>query len=243
MLVLKSIYFDLDDTLIYTKHKFNQAMVDCLQEFNNFFGVDNPHPKNVLDYLLNLETINVETLGFDKGRFPDSMIQTYKYFTDRLGYEYTEQMEQRIISISNKVNEPPFLVQPSAIEVLKTIRPEVDEMFIYTMGSSSVQNEKAKALSQEVLELFNDVIVVSKKDTQTFKSILDKRDPKNCIMVGNSARSDIFPAVKVGSFAVHIPTETWNYDVHPEPFYYNRLYTIPSIKQLPSILKIIQEDI
>ena len=61
-------------------------------------------------------------------------------------------------------------------------------------------------------------------------------------MVGNSARSDILPAVKNGAFAVHIPTETWTYDTHDEPFYYSRLYTIPTIKQLPSILKLIQDE-
>ena len=160
---MKSIYFDLDDTLIYTKHKFNQAMVDCLQEFNVFFGVNNPHPKNVLDHLLKLEIANVESLGFEKGRFMDSMINTCKFFADRLGYEYTADMDTRIQKIANQVNEPPFLIQPRALEVLELIRPMVDEMFVYTMGSPSVQMEKVNSFPPAILDLFSDIIVVPKR--------------------------------------------------------------------------------
>jgi putative hydrolase of the HAD superfamily len=112
-------------------------------------------------------------------------------------------------------------------------------MFILTMGDPSVQQVKIASLPREIADAIDDVFVISKKSEEALREAIGGRDPRECVMVGNSARSDIAPAVKVGAYAVHIPTETWMYDVHGETFYYNRLYTIPSIKQLPTIIKAI----
>lgn len=239
---MKSIYFDLDDTLIYTQYKFNQAAVQCLQALNECFGVDNPHPKMVMDHFIDLELNNAEEFGFKKIRFANSWVNTYRYFVDRLDYDYDKEMENKIWEIANQVNEPPFLAREDAFKAIKKVRPLAKEMFIYTMGDKAVQEDKVRALPKDMINYFDDLIVVPKKDINSFKKVMDDRHPKSCVMVGNSARSDIFPAIKNGAYAIHIPTETWTYDLHHEPFYYPRLYTIPSIKQLPTILKAINEE-
>jgi putative hydrolase of the HAD superfamily len=236
---MKSIYLDLDDTLIYTQYKFNQAAIDCMAAMSVHFTVDNPHPKLVMDHFINLELENAENFGFQKVRFANSWVETYRFFTERLDREYDTAMEQRIKEIANQVNEPPFVPVKNAAKAIERTRPLAKEMFILTMGDPAVQQAKIDSLPREITEAIDDVFIVSKKSADILKEIIGDRDPRDCVMVGNSARSDIAPAVKVGTYAVHIPTETWMYDAHGESFYYNRLYTIPGIKQLPTIIKAI----
>ena len=238
---MKTLYVDLDDTLIYTQYKFNQASVDCMKAINHFFGVSNPHPKAVVDHFIDLELDNASKFGFKKIRFANSWVETYRFFVERLDCEYDLAVEDQIFEIANQVNEPPFIMCDGADEAIADALKYTKDFFILTMGDESVQKAKIETLPSIIQDNIREIYVVAKKDTNTFKEIIGKRNPKDCVMIGNSLRSDIVPAVKTGAYAVHIPVETWTYDIHNEPIYYNKLYTIPSIKQLPNILKAINE--
>lgn len=239
---MKNIFFDLDDTLLHTQYKYNEAALECMSAFSDFFSVATPHPKMIMDHFTALELTNAKKFGFNENRFASSWVNTYRFFSDRLGLDACSEAEEKLYDIANKVNCPPFVYMESAPNVLNFIRDKVDEMFILTMGDTRVQSSKIDAMPDGMKELFDGFHIVSKKDAEEFKKIIAHRDPKECIMVGNSPRSDILPAIANGAYAVHIPTDTWLYDVHSEPFYYNKLYTIPSLKQLPNILRAIQED-
>lgn len=238
---MRSIYFDLDDTLIYTQYKFNDAALDCIKVINRNLGYSCPHPKAVLDYFIELELSNAEKYGFQKIRFANSWVETYKFFAERLDMEIDPELSNQIFEIANQVNEPPFIVCPEVEEALRQASKEIEEMFIFTMGDPKVQQAKIDALPGNVRNFFKDFYIVPKKTVEAFKEVLGERNPKECIMVGNSVRSDILPAIGTGVYVIHVPAETWMYESHSDPYYYNRLYTIPSIKHLPNILKAIQE--
>ena len=61
-------------------------------------------------------------------------------------------------------------------------------------------------------------------------------EPHEMIMVGNSLKSDIAPAIAIGAQAVHIPFHvTWQLEVH-EDFEHPRMVKIDNITELLDLL-------
>ena len=55
-------------------------------------------------------------------------------------------------------------------------------------------------------------------------------------MVGNSLRSDVLPALNIGSFAVHIPSEVmWQHEVIDD-FEHERMVQLSEFEKLLEIL-------
>ena len=53
------------------------------------------------------------------------------------------------------------------------------------------------------------------------------------VMVGNSLRSDILPALAAGSYAIYVPHDmTWSYEQADEPVDHQRYRKIPHIGTL-----------
>jgi putative hydrolase of the HAD superfamily len=65
------------------------------------------------------------------------------------------------------------------------------------------------------------------------KELAEERDSKKVWFVGNSAKSDIAPALEIGIGAVYIPQETWAYDNHSlNNLDQSRLVTLTNIKEI-----------
>jgi putative hydrolase of the HAD superfamily len=81
---------------------------------------------------------------------------------------------------------------------------------------------------------------VSNKGKDEYVALCDHLDitPDQLLMVGNSFRSDIAPALAVGSYTVHIPYHVvWELE-KSEEFPHERLEKISNFKQLLRILSI-----
>ena len=231
-----SVYFDLDDTLIFTQYKYNLAAMGCATTLLREFGLHAPHPKTVLDHFAAVDLRNTEKHGFRRSRFAASWQETYDHFSASLGVATREHTREELEAIVATVTNPPFLVKPEVEFVLAQVRPLAAEMFILTMGEDRVQRNKAASLPVGVQQAFDDVLVVHRKDEKGFRKILDGRDPSRCIMVGNSMRSDVIPAISGGAWAVYLPFETWAYE-QLEPVTSERLFTIQSFRQVPRVVK------
>lgn len=231
-----TFYFDLDDTLIFTQYKYNNAAMNCTAVLLREFGLHAPHPKSVLDHFASVDLRNTEKHGFRRSRFAASWQETYDHFAAAIGVAVREQTREEIEAIVATVTNPPFLVKPEAEAVLSQLRPLAAEMFILTMGEERVQRNKVTALPVEVQRVFDGVIVVPRKDEKCFRKAMDGRDPSRCVMVGNSMRSDVLPAIASGAWAVYLPFETWAYE-RLEPLTSDRLFTVQSLKQLPRVMK------
>jgi putative hydrolase of the HAD superfamily len=66
---------------------------------------------------------------------------------------------------------------------------------------------------------FNAVEIVSDKKASTYARIFTRHadGPARAMMVGNSLKSDVIPAIEAGSWGVHVPQpQTWAME-HDEP--------------------------
>ena len=112
--------------------------------------------------------------------------------------------------IQKNLLDHPVILLPGVIRTLEEIRNLQVTTIVYTMGEKDHQTDKFErsGLSSYVDELR----IVPAKNVNAFRDVLVYADvePRNCMIVGNSPRSDINPALSVGAIAVHVVRDrTW----------------------------------
>ncbi len=130
----------------------------------------------------------------------------------------------------------PVILLPGVISTLKEMKYLQVKTIVYTMGEKDHQTDKFKrsGLGSYVDELR----IVPLKNVNALRDILvyARVEPENCMIVGNSPRSDINPALSLGAIAVHVLRDrTWAAEREDfiDP---GKVITIERFDELPGVL-------
>jgi hypothetical protein len=117
-------------------------------------------------------------------------------------------------------------------------------MYIWTQGDRQVQEQRIK--DSGLGKLFKAVEIVDEKSPTVLKNLLNKWaiDPTKAWVVGNSARTDIAPAVESGLKAIWIPADVWDKEreILP-PVKDGQVYLVETIKDILEVLLPTQTDL
>ena len=101
--------------------------------------------------------------------------------------------------------------------------------------------DQERKLAQSGLgELFDAVEIVSDKSAATYERIFARHGdgPRERMMVGNSLKSDVVPAIEAGGWGVHVPHElTWVLEHAEAPVAEPRFRLISDLGQLPGLVE------
>mgnify|MGYP001773985889 CR=1 FL=1 len=204
----KVIIFDGDDTLwktqeLYdnTKAQFKELMVS--EGFN----------EDVVVILDNIDAERVKILKFSKSRFLESMLITYAILIGKYQKSWNIEIERKIRDYAQSVFKFPPILYDDTIDVLK----ELSQKFIlvlFTSGDKEIQEEKINSLGKAFLSFFSKIYITEIKTEEEYKKIIDDLDvsKENIYVVGNSVKSDINPALKLGLKAILLQRKTWKYE-------------------------------
>ena len=115
-----------------------------------------------------------------------------------------------IRDIGNILLEHPVILMPGVMETLLVIESLPVTTVIYTMGEQ--EHQYAKFMKSGLEQLVDDLIIVPEKTVANLEDLITRFNipSDRCILVGNSPRSDINPALSLGVQAVHIIRDrTW----------------------------------
>lgn len=226
----KAIVFDGDDTLwemqsIYekAKHQFYEKM--------QTLGFQKAE---VIKKLEEIDYFNVQRLGFSKKRFPLSMKQTYEYFCQV--YHFPEETEQK--KAFQQIGTSVFKESPRVFDSTEQVLQSLSGKYLLILATKGDKNLQKQKLQVTNLKLFFDKIYfLEEKTDQEYRMIIEenKLDPSNVWIVGNSIRSDINPALKLGIKCFWMPTPTWNYE--EAPLKSGWVKCLSTIKELPNALQ------
>ena len=207
----KTFIFDLDDTLILNEHYYYNAKINLL-----YFIVEKlKKGLDLVDILKRHDEIdldNVEKYGFDLERFPISTMQTFKELCENKKYPYTEDELKEAYEIGMQAYDvKPGLIK-GASDVLEFLHNKKDELLLYTKGDKRVQQKKININNLYQWFEKDKIYIVGEKNSNDLEKIVGSRDKEQTYKVGNSIRSDINPALKVGIKTIYIPCETWIYE-------------------------------
>lgn len=225
MAKLHTLAFDADDTLWHNERffKFTQAHFEAL--LAPYAKPDHLHAR-----LLAAEKRNIKHYGFGIKGFVLSMIETALEVTDNA---VPGAVIAELLTAGQDMLAHPIELLEGVEETLPRLAGEY-RLIVVTKGDMLDQERK---IAQSGLgEFFDDAHIVSDKTESTYRSLFgDKAD--GTMMIGNSMKSDVLPALAAGSWATFIPQPlAWDLEHADPPEDASRFRQISSMIALPDLL-------
>jgi len=214
---IKTIIFDLDDTLIKTSKLYNRAR----EEFSLLMENSGFRKEESLAKLDEIDIKNIQQHGFTKERYPLSLGKAYEYFSQKNGKNINPKLKKKIEEIGWQVfRQVPELVD-GVYQVLDSLSQKYF-LILATLGDPQVQERKLQLT--DLKKYFSVVYVLRYKNVEEYQNILTehKLDKKDTWIVGNSVRSDLNPGLKLGINCILIPCLSWKFE-EEEPLSKNYL--------------------
>ena len=225
--MIDTIAFDGDDTLWH-----NESLFSMTQDRFRALLAHTADPADIDRRLLEAERANLRVYGYGIKGFVLSMIETAVDLTDgRIGGRDI----QSLVEFGKAMLDHPVDLLDGVQEVVEGLSGRYRLMLV-TKGD--LFDQESKIARSGLAERFAAVEIVSEKDPDTYRRVLERHgvEPARFVMVGNSVRSDILPVLAVGGHAVHVPYHvTWAHEVADPPAEgYRR---IDSVRELAGVLE------
>jgi putative hydrolase of the HAD superfamily len=101
-------------------------------------------------------------------------------------------------------------------------------------------NQEQKLARSGLGDYFQAIEIVSEKDANTYRRIVARQAvaPEATVMIGNSMKSDVLPALEAGLWGIHIPYRiTWAHEHAEPPSDSPRFAELETISDVPPWLK------
>ena len=223
---IRVLAFDADDTLW-----------DCQSHFedveNHLYRLIAPYCENPARELFHTESGNMADLGYGCKAFTISIIETaLRVAGDHLSAEELSDL----LSHSKSLLHLPATPLPEVEETLQRLQAWPYRMVVFTKGE--LQDQENKLHRSGLAKYFSHLEITSNKTEKEFQQLCEHLDilPSHLLMIGNSLKSDIAPALNIGASAIHIPFHvTWQLE-HFEDIKHERLVKITHFNEIFKIL-------
>ena len=206
---ITTIALDADDTLWQNEQFFRlteQRFADLLRDYT-----DAP---DLTERLIAATTRNLAFYGFGAKGFALSMVETALDVTD---HRVPGTVIAEIMAAGRELLNFPIETLPHVDQALGQLQQRY-RLILVTKGD--IFDQERKLAASGLAEYFAAVEVVSDKNEATYRRIFARHTEgaAHSVMVGNSLKSDILPAISAGAFAVYVPHDlTWSYEHADEP--------------------------
>jgi putative hydrolase of the HAD superfamily len=219
------LIFDADDTLWENNVLYERVIEDFL-DWLAHPTLDKVEIRAILD---DIEAANCVAYGYGSKIFLRSLGDCLERLRERPA---TAQERREIDELATALAEQRVELVPGVAETLDDLGRRHD-LLLLTKGD--VQEQQRKLEASELGRYFRSVHIVVEKDVDTYRRLAKQHGlkPETTWMIGNSPKSDIFPARRAGMNAVFIPNEhTWSLEqdeVDPHDERVLRLRTFPEL--------------
>lgn len=232
---IKAIAFDADDTLWALQNHFEDVERQYCKLLSQYGGA-----QYISEALFRTETANMPELGYGCKAFVISLVETAVKVSNGT---VPAGVIGQILSLGRSLLRVDAKPLDGVEQTLGWLRGLTDgrgcpryRLALFTKGELLDQENKLRRSGLE--RYFDYVSVVSDKDTRSYMSLCKALcvAPSELLMVGNSFKSDIAPALEVGAYALYIPFHTiWAHEAS-EVFDHERLLHASEISDMRKIL-------
>lgn len=228
-LSVTTIGFDADDTLWENEQFFRSSekhFANLLAPYTDIADL----PKKLLE----VEKRNLESYGFGIKGFTLSLVETAVEVTEG---RVPAKVIAEILDAGREMLRHPVETLPYVADTLEQLTGRY-KLVLVTKGDLFDQERK---LAQSGLGDFFDAIeIVSNKDTGTYERVFSRHGngAERALMIGNSLKSDVVPAIEAGAWGIFVPHElTWVLEHVEAPIENPRFRQIKHLGQLTSLLE------
>lgn len=225
-MTITTVGLDADDTLWHNETLFRLThgrFVDLLSAHGDAVSIE--------ARLAETEKRNLRLYGYGVKGFTLSMIETAMELCDGAA---PPEVVREILAAGREMLGHPVEPLPGVDEALAALS-ERYRLVLITKGD--LMDQERKVAASGLGDLFAAVEIVSEKDRSTYDRVFARHGtgPEEAVMVGNSMRSDVLPALEAGAFAVHIPYAlTWAHELADAPEDHRRYGALEAIGELPA---------
>jgi putative hydrolase of the HAD superfamily len=219
------IGFDADDTLWQNESFFRLTEARFAELL-----ADHAEGDHLKERLLEAEKKNIGHYGFGIKGFMLSMIETAVEVTEG---RVDGRVIGQILEMGQEMLRHPIELLPHVEETLGALS-ERFPLVLITKGDLLHQEQKLAASG--LGEMFAGVEIVSEKVPGVYTRAFDGHGgAERAMMVGNSMKSDVVPALEAGAWAVYVPHGlTWELEYAETPEAHPRYREMPHLGALPS---------
>jgi putative hydrolase of the HAD superfamily len=224
---LQTIGFDADDTLWHNERFF----VLTQQRFADLLA-DHADKDHLAERLIDAERRNIGHYGFGVKGFVLSMIETAIEVTDG---RVPASVISELMAAGRDMLAHPIELLPHA---RTAVEAAADTHRIVLITKGDLLHQERKLAQSGLGDLFDAVEIVSDKRPDTYARIFGDLPGgvPGAMMVGNSMKSDVVPAIEAGAWGVHVPHDlAWALE-HAEPPKAPRFRIVPDLGALPELI-------
>lgn len=226
-MTIKLICLDADDTLWHNERLFKAAEEALLSRMGAFTA-----RAAAKERLSACATRNLELYGYGAKSFTLSMIEALVELSDK---HVPRSLVADVLATGRSLLSHPVELFDGVAATLEQLSSR-GRLVLITKGD--LRHQEAKVAASGVGDHFEEVHIVSDKTPETFHRLFRRLDavPEEAVMVGDSLRSDIHPALAAGAWAAFIPqAEIWDHERAALPDH-PRFRQLASFAELPSLL-------
>lgn len=227
--MITTLFFDADDTLWHNERFFHLTKDSFAALLADY--AEKPHLE---ERLLAAERRNLSRYGYGIKGFTLSMIETA---IEIGGEDLPASVVREILDAGRDMLEHPVELLPGVGEAIEALARD-HRLVIVTKGDLFHQERKIAASG--IADFFTGVEIVSEKSPATYQSAFARYGdaPEKSLMIGNSLKSDVIPAIEAGGWGVYAPHElTWVVEHADTPADHPRFREITGVAELPALVR------
>src|SRR6201981_1023394 len=222
-----TLLIDADDTL-WENNVFFEKLIEDFITLVESVGYTRQYVRHILN---ETERKNIRQYGYGVRSFGRSLEETYMKLAEHQAKRETlAEIHNRVVDLERT---PPKILDgvPETLAYLT----ERHRLILFTKGEPAEQS--AKVQRSGLQGFFEFIEIVPEKDTETYSSLVKKHKIVKSLgwMIGNSPRSDINPAMKIGLNAGLLPHQHNGHMEHePVVAGSGKLIILPAFRELRS---------
>jgi len=231
--MITTIAFDADDTLWHNERFFKLTKESFAGLLADYADAD-----HLEERLLAAEKRNLSRYGFGIKGFTLSMIETA---IEVSGADLPASVIRTILDAGRDMLDHPVELFEGVGEAVDRLS-KTHKLVIVTKGDLFHQERKIAASG--IADYFTGIEIVSEKSPDTYRSVFNRyaNGPQAGLMIGNSLKSDVIPAIEAGGWGVYVPHElTWVIEHAVAPADHPRFREISAVKALPDLIETLSQ--
>lgn len=226
--MIKAVLIDFDDTLCYTNSVFTRVR----DEYNDIMRSWDLWDEDLNRVMNDFDVANVNALGhFSTSCFPNAFGQAYEEYCRKYNQSFDKVKFDKVVELGYSVFSKPIELLPGAIELLEGLKPEY-KLFLVTHGD--IYSQCQRIARSGVKEYFDNIYILEKKTKEEYERIIAENliDKSLSWMVGNSLRYDVALSMEAGLRAIHLDSDSWDFDHWKIDGEYSTAYSLIEVLQL-----------
>ena len=226
---LTTIAFDADDTLWH-----NETLFHLTQSRFAALLADAADPAHLAERLEAAERRNILHYGYGVKGFMLSMIETAIEVTEG---RVAAPVISEILAAGRDMLAHPVELLPHARAAVETLA-RTHRVLLITKGD--LLHQERKVAQSGIGDLFHAVEIVSEKTADSYRAIFARHaeGADRAMMVGNSMKSDVLPALNAGAVGVYVPHGlTWALEHADAPVSHPRFHSLADLSALPDLVE------